>query len=193
MGRRGADERGALYPPSRYLWQIVRMNAPFDHSNSENDSHDLAMQRASQWRGDCIQQFAELELLIVNALHLIAASKPSSKVKSSGKIRQQFDELKRLTSPKASKIHFVSKSLSEIDRLIEWRAHLTHGVLGVWLGTKGQWLLTFQHHDPNDGPIRMHALTAAAAGEKLDLLTQEVATLRKRVNSVKLLLQPKAT
>ena len=165
------------------------MNAPFNHSETKVDAFEHAMQRASRWRGDCIQQFAELEKLIVDALHLIAASKPNSKVKSSGLIRQQLDELKRQTSPKGSKVHFVSKSLCEIDRLIEWRAHLTHGILGVWLGAKGQWLLTFQHRDPNDGPLRLHALTWEDAEQKLELLSREVDTFKRRAVSMARALQ----
>lgn len=170
-------EGGSLYPPSRLPWQIVRMSAPFIPPRSEN-THELASQRASKWRGDCIQQFAQLEKLIVDALQLIAASKPGAKVNCGGQIRQQFDELKRLTSPKKSKVHFVAKSLCEIDRLIDWRAHLTHGILGVWLGCKGQWLLTFHHRDAGGGPLRMYALPWSDAEQKLELITQEVATLK---------------
>ena len=185
-------EGGPLYPPSRYLRQTGKMNVPFDHSKAGHEAHDVATQQASKWRGDCIQQFAELEKLIVDALQLIAASKPSVKVKYGGAIRQQLDELKRLTGLKNSKVHFVAKSLCEIDRLIEWRAHLTHGILGVWLGSRGQWLLTFQHRDVGGGPLRLHALPWADAEQKLELLAQEVETLRKRVVSMNLILAPKA-
>ena len=167
------------------------MSAPIDHNKSEIDRYDDALQRASKWRGDCIQQFAELEKSIGDALQLIAASRTSSKVKCNGLIRQQFDELKKLTSAKASKVHFVAKSLCEIDRLIEWRAHLTHGILGVWQGSKGQWLLTLQHRDANGGPLRLHALPWSEAEQKLELLSQEVDTFQKRVVSMNLVLNPK--
>lgn len=160
------------------------MNAPFDHLTSMADAHDGAVERASKWRGDFIQQFAELEKSLGDALQLLARSRPSSRIKCNGPIRQQFDELKKLTSSKASKLNYVAKSLSEIDRLIEWRAHLTHGVLGVWLGSKGQWLLTLQHRDPNGGPLRMHALPWTEAENKLLLLSQEVEKLKKRVISM---------
>ena len=162
------------------------MNAPFDPSKSD---FDLATQRAAKWRGDCIQQFAELEKTLGDALQSIAESKANVKVRRTGAIRQQFDELKRVTSAKSSKVQFVAKSLCEIDRLIEWRAHLTHGVLGVWLGSKGQWLLTLHHRDANGGPLRMHA----QAEQTLQSLSQEVEKLQKRVISMNLTLNSKST
>ncbi len=169
------------------------MNAPFDNARSASDRYDEALQRATKWRGDCIQQFAELEKSIGDALDLIAESKSSSKVKRNGAIRQQFDLLKKHTSPKTSKVHFVAKSLCQIDQLIDWRAHLTHGILELWQGSKGQWLLTLQHRDANGGPLRMHALSWSEAEQTLLLLSHEVETLQKRVISMNLALKAKAT
>ena len=169
------------------------MNAPFDHARCETHQFDEALASANRWRGECIQQFAELERQIEDALQWLAAARPATKIKRGGQIRQSFDELKRLTAPKGSKVHFVWKSLDELDRLIEWRAHLTHGVLSVWRGTRGQWLFTLEHRDPGGGPRRMHAIPRKEADEMLDRLTNEAERFHKRVDSMPTALNRKSS
>ena len=162
------------------------MNAPFDHSKST--AFENAFQSASTWRSACIQQFAELELTVADVLQWLAVAKPGVKVKQTNLIRPDFDELKRLTgskSPWGTKLRSIARSLDEIDRLIEWRAHLTHGVLSVWQGGKGQWLLTLRHRDPSGGPVRVHSIARAEADEMLECLTEEVAKLQQRINSTR--------
>lgn len=168
------------------------MNAPLDHARLDIPQFEEALASANAWRGECIQKFAILERQIEDALQLFAESRPALKVKRGGQIRQSFDELKRLTAPKGSKVHFVWKSLDEIDRLIEWRAHMTHGLLSVWRGSRGQWLFTLEHRDPGGGPKRMHAIPRKEADEMLDRLKKEAIRLQKRVDSMRIALKEKA-
>src|SRR5688572_15256662 len=151
---------------------------------------------ANHWRSECIQLFAELELTVAEALICLAAAKPAMKIKCGQPIRPAFDELRRLTGAKSAfgtSTRSVAKSLDEIDRLIEWRAHLTHGVLDVWRGKNGRWLFTLQHREPGrDRPLRIHALPRREADQLLDDLTEELGKLRARVGSMRTGLEPKA-
>jgi hypothetical protein len=165
------------------------MNAPFKLATAECESFDAVLHGANCWRGQCIQQFADLELTIADALDCLAKAKPTMKIKRGEPIRPAFDELKRLTGAKSAfgkSTRAVAKSLDEIDRLIEWRAHLTHGVLGVWRGNRGQWLLTLQHREPGgDRPVRTYALPRKEADQILERLTEELDMLRARVGSMR--------
>ena len=165
------------------------MNAPFHAASANLSRFDSALQDANSWRGECIQQFAELELTIYDALQVLVASRPGLKIKTCNLVRPAFDELKRLTGTKGAfgtPGRSVAKSLDEIDRLIEWRAHLTHGVLGVWRGSKGQWLLTFQHREAGgDRPVRFFALPKKEADQILGRLTDEVCKLKSRVGAMR--------
>jgi hypothetical protein len=168
------------------------MNAPLDHAGLEAPQFAAALERANIWRGECIQQFAEIERSIGDALQLLSDAKPALKIKSGGQIRQSFEELKRVSGAKGSKVQFVAKSLDEIDRLIEWRAHLTHGVLSVWRGKAGRWLLTLEHRDSaGREPVRIHAIPRREADAMLDRLASEVETLQKRVLSMRHVLSTK--
>jgi hypothetical protein len=167
------------------------MNAPFDQS--KDLAFEAALTRAQGWRGQCIQQFARLEIAIGDALQCIAAAKPTLKVKRADQIRAAFDEMKRLTDSKGpfgSKFQ-LAKSLHEIDRWIDWRAHLTHGVLNVWQGPAGKWLLTLEHRDLGGSDIRMHSISRDSADEMLARLGEEVGRLERRVRSMREALETK--
>lgn len=156
------------------------------HSKLEIDPFDAELQSAHAWRGECIQRFAEIELAIGDALQCLAELRPSLKIKRGGQIRQCFDELKRLTASKGSKVEFVAKSLDDIERFIEWRAHLTHGVLSVSLEKSNKWLLAFQHRDTGGGAARIYAISRSDADEMLERLSKELDTLKRRVVSMPL-------
>jgi hypothetical protein len=168
------------------------MTAPVDHSKLID--FEGALESASTWRGECIQQFADLQLVIEDALQSLAKAKPSMKVRLGQPVLPEIDELKRLVGGKSAfgpPSHAVAKSLDEIDLLIDWRAHLTHGVLEIWHGRKGKLLFTFQHREPGGSSLRMHAIAKDEADQMLVWLTKEVRDLKSRVGLLRASLNPK--
>ena len=169
------------------------MTAPFIPPKASGDAFDAELASANRWRGECIQQFAMLEEIIAETLECLAAAKPSLKIKQGEQIRPSFDHLRRALGKKevVPQCYGLDKSLTQIERLIGWRAHLTHGVLAVWRDKSGEWLLTFQHREPGGGPPRMHPVTRNEADRLLDKLVGEVKDLRSRAGQLRAGIQPK--
>lgn len=165
------------------------MNVPFLPPVATFDGHESALVWAKQWRSDCIDHFAELEATIADVLESLAARrKLGVKVKTGLLFRPAFDELMRLTGPKGS---FVKEccnipiSLAELNRQLDWRAHLTHGTLDVWQGRKGVWLITLRHREVNSGgPVRWFAIPRAEAERICAELETEVRKLKQRASAM---------
>jgi hypothetical protein len=67
---------------------------------------------------------------------------------------------------------------------VEWRAHLSHGVLTVWRGREDSWLVALAHRSPGDPTLRTHALTWKAACSVRDLMTKQIDKLRDNARSL---------
>jgi hypothetical protein len=143
---------------------------------------------ADRWRGECIQQFAELEVIVEDLLRdLQREAKNGSKVKVGLMVGSAFGHLRELTGSKgpfASKGQAISETLAELASWIEWRAHLTHGVLSVWRGRDEQWLLTLAHRAIGDPTMRTHALTWKAACAVKELMAKQIVKLRENARSL---------
>lgn len=165
------------------------MNAP-SHPVALNDANAFKGMsvNADRWRGECIQQFAELELIVEDLLRdLQKDPKNGSKVKVGQMVGPAFGHLRELTGskgPYASKGRVISETLAEVASWVEWRAHLTHGVLTVWRGKDEQWLLALAHRSPGDATLRTHAMTWKAACGVRDLMTKQLDKLRENARSL---------
>ena len=143
-----------------------------------------------RWRAQCIDGFAQLEVVIEELLReLQAVSKKGSKVRTGELVGVAFGHLRELTGangPFAQKGAKVAATLSQLSPWFEWRAHLTHGVLSLWRGSNGRWLLSFAHRPAGggNGPVRFFALPWADAQQlKTDLL-EHVEALRENARSL---------
>lgn len=147
------------------------------------------MAEAEQWRGECIQIFAELEQTVEDLLlALAAAPRRGCKVRTGEQVSCAFGHLEDLTAGSgafANEGRAVSRSLQALKPDFEWRAHLTHGVLAVWEGKAKRRLLTLKHRAPGGGPLRMHALQWIEAIAMRDRLKDGVRDLKARSGSLK--------
>ena len=164
------------------------MNAPFRPITS--DDHKQQLDRALHWCASYIQQFAETEIIVGDCVQLFTATKKAGvRVRTGPQIRAAIEEVKRLTTGKGAFAKVgkpLALSLSAIERQhIDWRAHLTHGVLDVWRGRKDQWLITLHYREAdNGGPVRWHAIPFADAEDKLESMTELVRKFRQRFDAV---------
>jgi hypothetical protein len=113
--------------------------------------------------------------------------KNGSKVKVGQMVGPAFGHLRELTGskgPYAAKGRNISETLAELASWVEWRAHLTHGVLTVWRGRDEQWLLALSHRCPGDQTLRTHALTWKAACGVRDLMAKQIDKLRENARSL---------
>ena len=163
------------------------MNAPFPPPKIDEyqDCLDLAL----LWQARFTQLFAELELLVGDCLqHFSKIKKPSVRVNTGQQITAAISELKRLTGPRGafSKKANLAASVAVIDtNYLPWRAHLTHGVLGVWRGRKSQWLITLHYREKdNAGPIRWHAIPYEDAEAKLEQFCAELKKFGQRCDAL---------
>jgi hypothetical protein len=165
------------------------MNAPFPNP-TKLDEYQEQLDRSFHWRASYLQQFAELELIVGNCLQLFLAHKKAGvRVTTGQPIRAAIEEVIRLTTAKgafARQAKFVGSALQSIEQMhLDWRAHVTHGVLGVWRGRKGQWLITLHYRETdNSGPIRWHAMPFEEAQAKSDALACEVRKFEQRFQAV---------
>lgn len=165
------------------------MNAPFAKPASP-DVYADRLNQAHNWRSNCIQSFADLEVTIGNALQLLAKTK---KVGTSVKLGQQFKaaavELKRLTAPKGAFAKVgkpLQSSLVALEPRLEWRAHLTHGLIDAWGGRNGRWLITLHHRESdNAGPLRWHAMPWDEAIKWQECLATDVQKLNQKFDALK--------
>jgi len=143
---------------------------------------------ASKWRGECIQQFAQLEVIVGDLLRdLHRDPKHGSKVKVGQMVGPAFGHLREVTGSKgpfAAKGRVISETLAELATWVEWRAHLTHGVLTVWRGKDDQWLLALAHRSPGEPTLRTHALTWTVALGIRERMVKQVAKLRDNARSL---------
>jgi hypothetical protein len=140
---------------------------------------------ADRWRGECIQQFAELEVIVEDLLRDLQRDTKSVKVGLT--VGPAFGHLRELTGSKgpfAAKGQAISETLAELASWVEWRAHLTHGVLSVWRGRDEQWLLTLAHRAIGDPTMRTHALTWKAACAVKELMAKQIVKLRENARSL---------
>ncbi len=165
------------------------MNAPFQQPIC-TDENQQQLDRALHWCASYIQEFAKLELVIGDCLHLFTATKTvGMRVKTGQQIRAAMAEVRRLTTgngafAKVGKPLGLSVDLIEREHL-DWRAHLTHGVLNVWRGRKGHWLITLQYRETdNAGPVRWHAIPFSDAEAKLESMAGQVRKFRQRFEAV---------
>ena len=130
-----------------------------------------------------------MELHVGSALQLLARDKPTARVKMGQPIRPAVEELKRLTATRgafAKAGKGVHASILALESHLDWRAHLTHGVLDVWQGRKGQWLMTLHYRETdNSGPIRWHAMTFEDARIWVKTLADEVGKFGQRCDALK--------
>jgi len=165
------------------------MNAPFAKSEQQPD-HDFAAMngQADKWRGECMQHFAELEQVVESLLQSLRnVPKHGVKVIAGQPVGPAFKHLRELTcgkGPFATKGKVVSHTLSELAPWFEWRAHLTHGVLSIWRGRSGQWLLALAHRPSNGDVIRTYALAWDEAQKLRRLLEKQVVVLRENCRSL---------
>ena len=165
------------------------MNAPFQQPISSDD-YQRQLERAFHWCASYIQQFAETEIIVGDCVHLFTANKKAGvRVKSGLQIRAAIEEVKRLTTGKGAFAKVgkpIALSLSAIEREhLDWRAHLTHGVLNVWRGRKEHWLITLHYRETdNGGPVRWHAIPFADAEAKLESMAELVRKFRQRFDAV---------
>jgi hypothetical protein len=165
------------------------MNAPVPASalKPADDFASMAGQ-ADKWRGECIQQFAELEQIVEALLRsLKAASKKGGRVVVGQPVGAAFKHLRELTGSKgpfAPKGEAISDTLADLAPWFEWRAHLTHGVLTVWRGRNGHWLLALAHQPVAEETIRTYALPWEDANSLLKLLRDRTVALRENARSL---------
>jgi hypothetical protein len=165
------------------------VNAPFQQPVS-SDEHQQQLDRALHWFASYIQEFAQAELIVGDCVHLFTATKKAGvRVKSGQQIRAAIAEVQRLTTGKGAFAKVgkpLALSLDTIEREhLDWRAHLTHGVLNVWRGRKGQWLITLQYRETdNAGPVRWHAIPFVDAKAKLEAMAEQVHKFRQRFDAV---------
>ena len=160
------------------------MNAP----QRVTDDYSSMLGQAEQWRGECIQQFAELEQIVDSLLRTLhRVSKHGSKVKTDKFVGGAFGHLRELTGSKgpfADKGKAISETLAAIAPWFEWRAHLTHGVVTVWRGRNGQWLLAYERRPDGADTIRTFALPWVQAREMRKLLQESVPKLEENARSL---------
>jgi hypothetical protein len=165
------------------------VNAPFPHAVS-SDEYQQQLDRALHWCASYIQEFAQVELIVGDCLHLFTAAKKAGvRIKTGQQIRAAIEEVQRLTTGKGTFAKIgkpLALSLDTIQRdHLDWRAHLTHGALDVWRGRRGQWLITLHYRETdNGGPIRWHAIPFADALTKLESMTEQVRKFRQRLDAV---------
>lgn len=165
------------------------MNAPVPASALKTADDFASMTgQADKWRGECIQQFAEVEQIVETLLRsLRATSKKGGKVIIGQPVGAAFKHLRELTGSKgpfAAKGEAMSDTLAELAPWFEWRAHLTHGVLTVWRGRSDHWLLALAHRPVAEGTIRTYALTWEDARNLLKLLRELATVLRENARSL---------
>ncbi|MCW3797970.1 hypothetical protein OMW55_09160 [Sphingomonas sp. BN140010] len=166
------------------------MNAPVTAIQKPPfDDYTAMMAHAEQWRGECIQHFAELEQIIETLLiGLKGTGKGARKIKTGEPVGSAFGQLRELTGEKGlfgAKAGALSASLGKLAPDFEWRAHLTHGMLKVWEGRGAKWLLTFAHRPVGGETIRMHAQTWAEACDMRDRLAKAVQVVRAQAGSLR--------
>ena len=141
--------------------------------------------QATKWRGQCIQSFAELELIIETTLRDLADRAIVDQAITVGTpVGQAFKQMRKLTGargPFASDAAEIHSVLEELARWFEWRAHLTHGVLKMWLDDEGAWLVVLSHRSAGDGTIRSFAISWQDARLMQKELTEKVSALRTKV------------
>jgi predicted dehydrogenase len=165
------------------------MNAPFPPP-AKTAEYDESLADACAWRGRFVQQFAEMELLVGECLQALATAKRTgTRVKTGQPFRQAVEELARVTAVSGSfakQGRGITISIRALARLLDWRAHLTHGSLDVWRGRRGQWLLTLRYRETdNQGPIRWHAIPVADATAMVDEFAAEVQKFEQRTAALK--------
>jgi hypothetical protein len=165
------------------------MNAPFPKQEPATDKAFPAMLgQAARWRGECIQQFAELEQLIEGLLRVLhQAPEHGSKVSVGQPIGAAFKHLRELTGgngPFASKGKAASATLSELAPWFEWRAHLTHGVLSIWRDASDQWLLALAHRPTQEEVVRTYAINWKDACELTKTLSRLGEALSRNAQSL---------
>lgn len=165
------------------------MNAHSPVVAPPDDHHLKQLDLVQQWRGQCMQHFAKLELLIEGLLiDLKRAPKGGRKVKTGQPIGPAFAHLRDLVAtngPFGPVGQALGKRLGQLSGAMEWRAHLTHGELKLWRGQKGDWLLTFAHRLPGDEVVRLHAITWKQALELQALLDKQIPALASNCGSLK--------
>ena len=165
------------------------MNAPTTISPPNSADCPPMMANAERWRAQCIQNFAELEVIIGDLLIALRASpKGSSKVRTGDLVGVAYGHLRELTSTSGvfgKQGEAISRTLSELAPWFEWRAHLTHGVLHLWRGKNGKWLLTLAHRPcGGNDPVRHYALPWSEAQELAKMLPETVDRLRGNAQSL---------
>ena len=163
------------------------MNAPFELDRQSNDFAAMIGQ-VDRWRGECIQQFAELERIVEDLLRqLKAAPRYSKQIRTGQPVGPAFKHLRELTGAKgpfASKSRVISDTLADLTPWFEWRAHLTHGTLALWRGRKNQWLLTLAHRPSADDVVRTYAITWDDAQNMRKLLKERTPVLCQNARSL---------
>ena len=166
------------------------MNAPIKIEKTHNADCPAMLANAERWRAQCIDNFANLEVVIEDLLRdLKSHSKHGAKVRTGQLVGSAFAHLRELTSEKGlfvQKGAGVAATIRLLARCMEWRAHLTHGVMKVWRGGNGQWLMTFDHREPgkDDGPIRCFAIPWSDALSLKKELADQVEALRQNARSL---------
>lgn len=179
-----------LYTTSRFRWHGLGMNAPTKIEAAPNSDCPAMLAHVERWRAQCIDGFAQLEVVIEDLLReLRAASKKGSMIRTGEQVGAAFKQLRELTAANGrftSKGAKVAATLTQLATWFEWRAHLTHGVLSLWRGANGQWLLSFAHRPSGteSGPVRIFALPWTDAIQLKKELFEQVEILRGNARSL---------
>ena len=163
------------------------MNAPAKISQAPGSDCAAMLGHAERWRGQCINSFAQLEVIIEDLLKALQAGPKGSKIRTGELVGPAFGHLRELTGPKgpfARTGSAVSATLEDLAGWFEWRAHLTHGVLTVWRGNGGNWLLVFAHRPAGNTSVRYHALPWKDAQELRSLLDEKIDMLQANARSL---------
>jgi hypothetical protein len=100
------------------------------------------------------------------------------KIKFGQPTKPSFQELRKQLQAKGhgkTERKRLDGTLDTLERMLEWRPHLTHGCLGVWQGRDGNWLITLRHAQGDcSGPVRWHAYPSTEAHRMLGELRSEV-------------------
>jgi hypothetical protein len=166
------------------------MNAPAANlPKHASDEHQTMVGHAEQWRGECIQYFAELEQIIEDLLlDLKRTAKAGRKVSTGQPVGCAFGHLRELTADKGlfgKRSAALATTLGKLAADFEWRAHLTHGVLSVWQGRGSKWLLTFAHRPVGGETVRMHAQTWVDARAMRERLGKAIQDIRAQAGSLR--------
>jgi hypothetical protein len=165
------------------------MNAPFSRPKLTFADRARALAWAKEWKSDCLDTFSVAERKVGDLLRLFEARKSVfGTVALRAPTRTAFVELRRKLQAKGhckDKRRHLDGTLGKLEAAFEWRNHLSHGELEMWVGRSNQWLLTLCHSEGNcAGPVRWFAYPVGEAEAMQSNLFCEVQSFVQRADEL---------